>query len=388
MKRGALPTAASWLGAVLFATAAGLAWAEDPSLTQEEAGQRLEALQRDIRALQKRLASNRAEHSAGQKQLRALDLDIQDSARTLRALDQQRAEHQQRLNELIRQRDEERLRMGELEDELASQLTVTYRLARQSRVKLVLNQDSPLRLARLLAYHDHINRAQAQRIAALRRALEHLDRLYRRIDGELERLEALRQQHRETMAERQRQRGARERLLVELASRIGGEEARLVELKRDRADLEQLIERLGDALADIPADLGRHVDLQAQRGRLAMPVKAQVRHAFGQRRSAGLHWQGWLLDVPAGTEVRSIAHGRVAFADWLRGYGLMLIIDHGQGFMSLYGYNESLLWDVGDWVEPGAVIATVGSSPGGEQGLYFELRRDGKAVDPAAWLQR
>ena len=84
----------------------------------------------------------------------------------------------------------------------------------------------------------------------------------------------------------------------------------------------------------------------------------------------------------------NIAYGRVAFSDWLRGYGLMMIIDHGQGFMSLYGYNESLLWEVGDWVEPGVVIATVGSSPGGEQGLYFELRKEGKAVDPVLWLNR
>ena len=95
-----------------------------------------------------------------------------------------------------------------------------------------------------------------------------------------------------------------------------------------------------------------------------------------------------MLEAAAGAEVRNIAYGRVAFSDWLRGYGLLMIIDHGQGFMSLYGYNESLLWDVGDWVEPGSVIATVGSNPGAEQGLYFELRKGGKAVDPAAWIKR
>jgi len=101
-----------------------------------------------------------------------------------------------------------------------------------------------------------------------------------------------------------------------------------------------------------------------------------------------MKWQGWVLDAAPGTEVRNIAYGRIAFADWLRGYGLLMIIDHGNGFMSLYGYNETLLSKVGDWVESGDVIAIVGNNPGVEQGLYFELRKDGKAVDPAAWLKR
>ena len=117
-------------------------------------------------------------------------------------------------------------------------------------------------------------------------------------------------------------------------------------------------------------------------------MPGHVIHSFGQQRAAGMKWQGWLIKAETGTEVKNIAYGRVAFADWLRGYGLLMIIDHGQGFMSLYGYNESLLWEVGDWVEPGAVIATVGGSQGGEQGLYFEMRKDGKAVDPAVWLKR
>ena len=102
----------------------------------------------------------------------------------------------------------------------------------------------------------------------------------------------------------------------------------------------------------------------------------------------GMNWQGWLIAADPGVEVRAIAHGRVAYADWLRGYGLLMIIDHGDGIMSLYGHNESLLFEVGDWVQPGALISTVGESPGNSQGLYFELRNQGKAVDPATWMSR
>jgi septal ring factor EnvC (AmiA/AmiB activator) len=119
-----------------------------------------------------------------------------------------------------------------------------------------------------------------------------------------------------------------------------------------------------------------------------MPVEGPVKHAFGQSRAGGLRWQGWLIGAATGEDVIAVAYGRVAFADWLRGYGLLLIIDHGEGFMSLYGHNESLLHEAGDWVEPGEVISVVGTGASNNQGLYFELRKDGKVIDPAVWLAR
>ena len=121
---------------------------------------------------------------------------------------------------------------------------------------------------------------------------------------------------------------------------------------------------------------------------MPMPVKGRVKHAFGQTRTAGLRWQGWLIDAEIGKEVKTIAHGRVAYSDWLRGYGLLMIIDHGDGFMSLYANNESLLREVGEWVEAGSDISTVGTSPLNGNGLYFEIRKNGKAMDPAVWLKR
>jgi septal ring factor EnvC (AmiA/AmiB activator) len=184
------------------------------------------------------------------------------------------------------------------------------------------------------------------------------------------------------------QRHDRLQLIAQLDTRIGSDQARLQELQQNREDLARLLERLEDALADIPADLGSRLGVAQQKGRLPMPAAGRVHHAFGQQRAGTLDWQGWLIGVEAGSEVHSVAYGRVAFADWLRGYGLMLIIDHGDGFLSLYGNNESLLAEVGDWVEPGELISVVGSNPGMSQGLYFELRKDGKALDPAARIQR
>ena len=186
----------------------------------------------------------------------------------------------------------------------------------------------------------------------------------------------------------QAQREERVTLLAVIEQSLSDGEARLEELRRNRQDLETLLERLGDALADIPADLGKGQHPSERRGALPMPVSGRVLAAYGQPRTADLFWQGWLIAASPGDAVRSIAHGRVAYADWLRGYGLLLIVDHGDGFMSLYGQNESLRVEVGDWVEAGDAISTVGQGAEGRTGLYFELRRGGKAVDPAGWIRR
>jgi septal ring factor EnvC (AmiA/AmiB activator) len=348
----------------------------------------LNELRNRIDRLKSELEASRGEHRREQDRLRALDLQIQAASLELRSLGEQMAAQRRELETLERQRADYLASLDARTAELARQLRSLYRTSRQSRVKLVLNQDDPLLLGRLLAYFDYVNRAQLDQIDLLREALTALAGMQQSIDRELGRLAGLETAQRELLENLGRQRDARQALLAEIADRIGGGESRLAELERDRRDLEALLERLSDVLADIPADLGRQHDVQQQRGRLPMPVSGPVRHAFGQNRAGGLAWQGWLIGAEAGVEVTAVAYGRIAFADWLRGYGLLVIIDHGQGFMSLYGHNESLLQEAGAWVEAGEVISVVGANPGSDQGLYFELRKDGKAIDPAQWLTR
>lgn len=373
--------------ALLLTLAIG-AMAAEPPADAEQASARLRAVLQEIEAVQRRLEDSRTEQREEQGKLRELDLEIQQAHAELRALGVRREERQQALAELEDQRqaylDSLDQRMAQLGDQLRS----AYRNGRQSRIKLVLNQDEPARLGRLLAYYDFINRAQAERISLLREALSQLDAMQRSIDAELAQLAELVHRQQDLLDRLAERRGTRETLLAELGRRIGSEESRLRQLERNRRELEALIERLSDVLADIPADLGNRLGVAAQRGRLPMPLAGPVRRAFGQQRAGGLNSQGWLIGAAAGSEVRAVAYGRVAFADWLRGYGLLMIIDHGDGFMSLYGNNESLLHEAGAWVEPGEPISLVGSNPGSDQGLYFELRRAGKALDPAGWLKR
>lgn len=355
---------------------------------QAEAEAHLGQVLEEIAQLQARLEASRVEQRTEQGRLKELDLEIQQASRALRSLRDQQREHQQELDSLQGQRIDYLAQIRQRMDQLAEQLRWSYRNNRQSRIKLVLNQDDPALLGRMLAYYDYYASAQAERIGLLRETLTTLEAMQQSIDLELIRLTQLATEQQEALDRLGVRREQRQVLLAQLASQIESESSRLQELERNRQALETLVERLSDVLSDIPADLGNRVGVETQKGRLPMPLRGPVKHAFGQSRGGGLKWQGWLIGAEAGTEVSSIAYGRIAFADWLRGYGLLTIIDHGQGYMSLYGNNESLLHEAGAWVEPGEVISVVGASEGSDQGLYFELRKGGKAIDPAAWMAR
>lgn len=360
----------------------------DQSPEREQTETRLIEVAQAISELRDQLETSRADHRKETARIREVDLAIQKTNLNFRALEQEREERLAELASLERQREEYLSSLDERLGQLAEQVRSSYRVGSQSRMKLVLNQDDPTRLGRMLAYYDYLNQAQIQKISSLKEALSTLETMHQSIDRELIRIKDVQTEQRLVLDELNQQREARAALLSSLSNQINSDESRLRELEQNRKDLEALLERLTDVLADIPADLGNRASVSQQKGKLPMPLKGPVKHAFGQSRAAGLRWQGWLIGSSAGAEVGAIAYGRVAFADWLRGYGLMMIIDHGQGYLSLYGHNESLLHEVGAWVEPGDIISVVGSNPGSDQGLYFELRKNGKAVDPAAWLKR
>jgi len=376
---------------LLLLTLPGTAGAQPETvqaLDRAEAESRLVRVLAEIGRLKNELEAARTERGREQAHLKAIDLEIQQADRELRALQQQQLGHQQELAALHRQRAAYVSRLQSGMDQLAEQLRWSYRSSRQSRIKLALNQDNPALLGRMLAYYEYYARAQAARISLLREAMTTLEDMQQSIDGELSRINELAARQQLGLDQLDGQRAQRQLMLAELDRQIGSEAARLQELERNRQDLQALIERLADVLADIPPDLGDHASVEKQKGRLPMPVTGPVKYAYGQARVGDSNWQGWLIGAQAGSEVRAIAHGRVAFADWLRGYGMLMIIDHGQGYMSLYGHNESLLREAGAWVGPGEVISLVGSNAGNGQGLYFELRKGGKAIDPAAWLAR
>jgi len=180
----------------------------------------------------------------------------------------------------------------------------------------------------------------------------------------------------------------RQTLIRSLKKKIASEGHEVERLAADEEDLTRLIAELTSILSDYP--ISSEAPFSEHKGRLTWPVAGTLIHDFGQPRvGGGIKWNGVVLAAPRGREVRAVYHGRVAFADWLAGMGLLVIVDHGEGYMSLYGYNETILKNAGDWVAPGDLIATVGDS-GGQQrsSVYFELRRGTRPVDPRQWVTR
>ncbi|NEZ03967.1 peptidoglycan DD-metalloendopeptidase family protein [Wenzhouxiangella sp. XN201] len=358
--------------------------------------------QQDREAVEAQLETVRAEIAEIQQRIdRDLDQrdELQDDlAQAERAVGQSRRARIETNRELKRVRaDIDRLeqRRGRLEEEagrhatdLAQQLAAAYRLGGQSRLKMLLNQDDPRRFSRRLAYHGYLSRERIRAIDELNGTLDRLAETRRALQEEASTLETLRAASEVETRRLEAALGQREQALAALDERLAGQRDRLGQLERDAAELSDLLDRLGQMLADVPPDVAVPPFAEL-RGRLPMPVDGPVRAAFGDRRSGDLEWSGWLIGIDSGQEVHSIAHGRVAYADWLRGYGLLLILEHGDGFMSLYAHNEALMRDVGDWVAPGETIAVSGRSGGiAEPALYFELRREGEPIDPAQWIDR
>jgi murein hydrolase activator len=186
----------------------------------------------------------------------------------------------------------------------------------------------------------------------------------------------------ETLDRSRAERGA---LLAELDTSIEADGGELVRLRDEERRLVDLVTELGALLAAFPVD--SEEPFPRLRGRLAWPVTGDIAGEFGRPRGGGLRWNGMLLSAPEGAAVRSVYHGRVAFADWLQGLGLLMVIDHGDGYMTLYGHNDALLKEPGDWVRPGEAIGEVGRTGGrADPALYFEIRHRGEPVDPRAWI--
>jgi septal ring factor EnvC (AmiA/AmiB activator) len=278
--------------------------------------------------------------------------------------------------------------LADQREALAALVRSAYALGRHEQLKLLLAQDRMSDLARVLAYHRYFQADRQQRITGLMAELRELAAVAQQITDQRQILEAARLQQQTELAALEAQRGERAGVLAALEAQFKDRAARLATLGRDEKSVLKLLEQLQDAVADIPRQVDDNRPFATRRGQLGRPLAGSVLAAFGGRLPDGRPSDGLLIAGTAGAEVRAAAPGRVAYSDWLKGYGLLVILDHGDGWMSLYAFNDALLKDVGDWVRGGEPLATVGSSGGqGRAGLYFELRRNGQPQDPKPWLR-
>lgn len=357
---------------------------EDPDVLEA----RLQALREEIAAIQRRIEDDRAERDEMTAALADAEREIGRLGRELRETETQIDNAGVELDALRSEETVLEHALAEEEDELGEQLRAAYRVGNPSRLRIMLNHDQPEGIARTLAYYAYLMQARVEIMQRVNDQLEDLLDVRMRIESRMEDLDRLYSGQSDTLERQQGARDQRAQAVAAIDARIIDRQERLSGLRDNADELERLIRELADALSDIPPEVEIRPFTEL-RGQLPMPVSGPVRARFGQRRNGEVTWQGWLIAGEEGSDVSAVAHGRVAFADWLRGYGMVLILDHGDGYMTLYAHNESLLHDVGDWVRTGEIIATVGSSGGEpEPGLYFELRSQGRAVDPALWVAR
>lgn len=278
--------------------------------------------------------------------------------------------------------------LSEERSNLAEQIRAAYKIGKNDYLKLLLNQEDPSRVGRVLSYYDYFNRTRTLRINQVKVTLDEISRVERQIQSEKKSLDEYRSFQLAKLEEFTSHRISRRSIIDRLESYIDEQDRQLQVLQRNEKELEELLSSLeeDDSLIRTFEEIA---PFESLKGKLKWPVKGKLLSRFGAKRKGGkLSWQGVTIAADAGNNVEVISPGKVIFADWFRNMGLLMIIDHGDGFMSLYGHNERLLKTVGDWVTEREIIAKVGDT-GGQQSanLYFEIRKSGNPLNPALWCQ-
>ncbi len=376
--------AAAVLLAALLAPCAGPA--DEGELAKIKEQELVEVRER-ISALKKSMDAAAQERDRLTGELQELEIAIAEQRARLREIER---DQQYAVSRKKKIDDELAARQRHLDAEseaLAAQVRAAYMSGNQEKIKLLLNQHDPATLGRLMAYYRYLNDYRAGNIDAVIGEIRKLEELRAEAAAEAARIEQLARTRYDELGRLNASQESRKALLNTLRRRLEDEGQEVDRLAAQEKDLQRLINELTSILSDYP--IASEQPFSEHRGRLTWPVAGTLLHDFGQPRAGGIKWNGVVLTAPRGREVRAVYHGRVAFADWLAGMGLLVIVDHGEGYMTLYGYNETILANTGDWVAPGDVIATVGDSGGQPQsGLYFELRRGTTPENPRRWVTK
>ncbi len=350
--------------------------------------QELEEVRERISELKESMDESAATRDRITAELQDAEVEISEKRIRLKELERERDYSTRRKAELDAKLSEREAELDEESGELAEQVRAAYMSGSQERIKLLLNQRDPATVGRLMAYYGYLNEYRGANIEAVTSAIRKLAALRSEVAAEEARIADLAKTRYAELTRLNIVQERRQGLLANLQEKLTNEGQEVDRLAGQEKDLSRLIAELTTILSDYP--ISSEDPFSEHKGRLTWPVAGTLLHDFGQPRvSNRLKWNGVVLAAPRGREVRSVYHGRVIFADWLAGLGLLVIVDHGDNYMTLYGYNETTLKNAGDWVAPGDVIATVGDSGGQNQSsLYFELRRGTQPLNPRQWVTR
>ena len=361
---------------------------EDVSGDAALAERDLDDLRKRLQKVEKAINQQSKQRNQAQRDLSEAEKSESGVRRRLDTIDAELGTTQERLGFLQRRADENRAELSLHVASLEQELRRAYILGRDDWLRIVLSQQDPVEVGRQIVYSSYFARERNELAETIRADLDALDATLRSLDEEKSRLADIQVRERERLAELKALRQNRSAALVKINRGIASDSEKLEQIRAEMAELQSLVDELTRVLTAMP--VGDAEPFASTRGRLAWPTDGRVMQRFGQPRADGrLRWDGVLLVAGAGEDVRAVHHGRVVYADWLQGMGLLVIIEHGNGYLSLYGHNQDVVTETGEWVTPDTVIAHVGDS-GGQTvpGLYFEIRKDGKPVDPGGWIAK
>lgn len=375
---GNLPSICLWLcGSTLLAMPSG--YAQNAGTKQD-----LSKVKTQIEQQKAQLEQTNKQQSELQGQLKKVDLAIAKSAADINKSKQQQQQVKSKISKLSKQKQVLTLQKQQHEQVLGEQIRSAFSAGHHDYLKLLLNQQDPSEVQRTLTYYQYLNEARIGSIKKFQFVLTELDKVaieQAQQAKQLQKIVAKQEQQKQGLESEKKQ---RKKTLRTVNSDILSSKQRLKKLETEERALIQTLVRIQAQLQQAKELKG----LNKLKKKLKWPVKGRVAHSYGTKKQGYLRWKGVLLRAPEGRNVNTIHNGTVLFSDWLKGYGLVIVIDHGDGYMSLYGHNQALLKNVGDRVEIGEPIALVGQSGGQSQsGLYFEIRHKGKPVNPKLWCK-
>lgn len=347
---------------------------------------------KDLSEVQSALEQSQAEYNAQRKKIAALqknlkkhELEIAKNAKALnmaaqsvKETEQQQKAQQQKAKALDNQH-------SKFQAILAAQLKSAYMAGGDDYSKMILNQQDTAKFERTLSYYNYLNKARIEQLEELKTLQQEIAENQVELAKTKQKLAALFDEQKRRQSALVNAQSERQTNLKNLQAQLNSTKSSINYLKDNEQTLITTIEELEQEKTQKIELLG----LNKSKGKLSWPSKGKLKHTFGQRKHGGIDWKGVLIGAKEGTNVNSINNGQVVFADWLKGFGWVIVVDHGEGFMSLYGHAQTLLKDVGDMVREGETLALVGQSGGqASSGLYFEIRHKGRAVNPVKWCRR
>lgn len=356
---------------------------------REEKQQELESLRQRMSELRQKIEKKQAEKNSETKFLKDIEVRIGERAYVLKKINRHLRKQKRELKKVKQQHRKTLSKLTSQRNILAEQIRSSYMIGRQEYLKLLLNQENPAAIGRTLTYYDYFHKARSHHIDEAVVTIKKLEALTLQVKVKTDELENSRKQQKVEKQKLEDDFIDRSIVIKKMDKEIASQGNRMKKFVANEKLLQELLTEIRNIMPSMLTEIDKRETFGKRRGRLRWPVRGKVKRLFGKsRQAANLKWNGVLIPSQEGKDVKAVSHGRVAYADWLRGYGMLVIIDHGDGYMTLYGYNQALYKETGDWVEEGEVIASVGRSGGQKKsGLYFEVRVKGQPSNPVKWCR-